>query len=267
MQRFLSITLLTAFIGVIVGCGGGGGGGAAAPAGTLLEGTWTSQAVAPAPPAPKFHIWGGGPIPEIWTFSFENGTITGRTDLFTCTGTISGNDITITSTSGGTTYTLTATIADGQSFGGTLRAVTAGSDTTTQLTFTKAAQPNGTLTSAGTINGVDIATNSTSAFAVRSSADATKRTLYHMTHSHYFKLDIDMTADLAPGTLAVTGGQIGISFEGTSGNIGDSSNGGTVTIDSVSNDRITGSYNVTSTTVFGGTASGSFDVPTMLVTN
>ena len=267
MKRLAIISALISFVSII-GCGGGGG-GADVPGTTDISGVWTAQEVSPAPPAPKFAVVGFDPDPPAyWFFAFSNGNITCGTDTCFLNGNVSGTTLTLTGTGGGLTFTLTATIADASSIGGTLT-ITDGTNTVTkQLTFAKAGTAAGTLTCTGTCSGGNVGLSSTTAFAIRTTADNTIRHIYHLSHNRMFRLTIDRSAALAAGSYAAGQDIIMLSNDGTGGNLGGTSNGGTLTITSVSDERLVGTYDVTGLVLPAtGAFNGTFDVPTLIVNN
>ena len=249
---------------LISGCGSDGDN--PAPAGTDLTGVWQTTQVVTGSPAPKATL-----VPQVLNLTQNGNTITGHTDMFGFTGTFDGTNLNCTGTMLTATITLTFVVTDGNTFGGTMSIDNGGAITNYQLTFTKKGAPTGTLSFNGTMNGVDISLNSTTAFAGVPNGATNARYLYHIDANRVVRIYITTVGDITPMTYTLTNnpmnaGEASMSVshaEGTGDVYGDNATGGSLTITSVTADTISGTFNVTGWGTSGSLTSGVFSIPTL----
>ena len=264
--------LLIAFCSVALllsGCGSSGS-DYPAPAGTDLSGVWKASDVAPGAPALKASY-----KPTMLTIVHSGTTVTGRTNMFGFTGTFDGTNINCTGTMNTATITLTFVVADDNTFGGTVSVDTGGpAPTVYQLTFSKEGNATGSLSFNGSMDGTDISLSSTTAFALQQEGSTSGRTLLHIDNSRIVNITLGTLNALTTGTYAITNnsplGANEAAFllshaEGTGDMYGNTASGGTLTITSITNDTISGTFNVTGwVSGTGSLTAGSFDVTTLV---
>ncbi len=262
----LVVLCLSIAMSILSGCGSSGG-DPAAPAQTDLSGVWQTTEVINGPPAPKASI-----VPNMLNIIQNGNTITGRSNMFSFTGTFDGTNINCTGTMLTTTISLALVLADDNTFGGTMTVNTGGAQTTYQITFAKRGTPAGTLAFTGTMDGTDLSINSTTAFGAKSGS-SNNRWIYSLSHDRAVQIYISTVGDVAATTYTLVNNPVNAGearmnlyhIEGTGDQYGDSATGGTLTITSLTDDSMVGTFNVTGWGgVAGSLTGGSFNVQNLV---